>query len=891
MSPADGPTHAIAGAAVPILASDIIERPRLFSLLQRAASRPVTTVSGPVGWGKTTLVASWVQELGEDCDAAWLALQSVDGDPVRFWPRVLQAVREVSRPGPDRLLATVHPEPSPGAPPDHRPTLVAEALAELDRPLTLVLDDVHLMQGSPACAELAYLLLALPAQVSVILCGLFMPPELPLARLRMAKGLQGIGQNDLALTEAEAGDLFSRVGLELPPAAVRDLCQRTEGWPAALRLVALAIADGAKAEDVLGDLGNHDLYLADYVMSEVLDRLAPDVQEFLLITCICRQLNGALARELTGRADAGGVLAWLARRNLFTTTVPGRSQWSRYHNVFRDLLYARLQETPGRDIRALHQRAAAWLAAQDLPLDAFEHASLAQDWDLARQIISEQWLPLTLDGQLVTLRQMIDQLPATVVAGARELALVETLIDLSLGRRSADVPEDPSPPAPGPGTAITVPTVTSVAELMVELERGRLRGDLPAVTTAAERLLALADGWTGTRSSDLRAFALLNLGITEYWVGAMVVAERHLRRALVEARATNREYVELGSLSQLAGVLTAQDRLDDAITLGRTATALAEQRGWTRTGAAAELWHALGWAAYMRNELADADRYLDQSMESVRPADRGVRSTVLLVKALVASQRGQATQAQAMLSEMSGALAGMRMNYVFLSYLTGEQARLLTAAGDHLAAETMLGASPAEPGDWLHLTLARAELARARGNDDWVVPTLRRAFEAGRGYLDQRLQVGVLLACREAESHGTAVAVDTMSRVVALAEPVRMLQPLLRFGRAPEGLLSAVERAGGAQREFVRDVLRQLPDHDVAPGRHDPTPDSDSEALTGREREVLQRLDSLDTIAEIAAALFVSVNTVKSHLQNLYLKLGANKRRDAVRRARELGLL
>jgi DNA-binding CsgD family transcriptional regulator len=130
-----------------------------------------------------------------------------------------------------------------------------------------------------------------------------------------------------------------------------------------------------------------------------------------------------------------------------------------------------------------------------------------------------------------------------------------------------------------------------------------------------------------------------------------------------------------------------------------------------------------------------------------------------------------------------------------------------------------------------------------------------------------------------------------MSRVVALAEPVRMLQPLLRFGRAPEGLLSAVERAGGAQREFVREVLRQLPDHDVAPGRHDPTPDSDSEALTGREREVLQRLDSLDTIAEIAAALFVSVNTVKSHLQNLYLKLGANKRRDAVRRARELGLL
>jgi LuxR family maltose regulon positive regulatory protein len=876
---------------MPLLASDIIERPRLFSLLDRASLRPVTTVSGPVGWGKTTLIASWLQGLGRNRDAAWVGLHAMDGDPVRFWPRVLHAVREVSRPGPDRLLATLHPEPSPEAPPDHRPALVAEALAELDRHLTLVLDDVHLLQGSPACTELAYLLLRLPAQVSVVLCGLFMPSELPLARLRMAAGLQGIGQNDLALTEPEAVDLFSRVGLGLPPASVRDLCQRTEGWPAALRLVALAIADGATAEAVLGDLGNHDLYLADYVMSEVLDRQVPDIQEFLLTTCVCRHLNGPLARELTGRADAGGVLTWLTRRNLFTTTVPGRPQWSRYHNVFRDLLYARLQETPGRDVRALHQRAAAWLADQDLPLDAFEHASLAQDWDLARRIISEQWLPLTLDGQLVTLRQMLDQLPATVVAGTRELSLVATLTDLSLGRRPAELPRDRPGPASEPDAASPVGAVPNVAELMVELERGRLSGDLPAVTAAAQQLLDLADGWTGTRSSDLRAFALLSLGITEYWVGAMVVAERHLRRALVEARATNREYVELGSLSQLAGVLTAQDRLDDAVSLGRTATALAEQRGWTRTAAAAELWHALGWAAYVRNELADADRYLDQAMESVRTADRGVRSTILLVKGLVASQRGEATKARAMLSEMSGALAGMRMNYVFLSYLIGEQARLLIAAGDHLAAETMVGAGPAEPGDWLHLTLARAELARERGSDDWVVPVLRRAFEEGRGFLDQRLQVGVLLACREAETHGTATAVDTMSRVVAMAEPERMLQPLLRFERAPEGLLRAVERAGGAHREFVRDVLRQLPGGDVDTTVPEPLPESAPDALTGREREVLQRLDSLDTVTEIAATLFVSVNTVKSHVQNLYLKLGVNKRRDAVRRARELGLL
>ncbi|MFC9841567.1 LuxR C-terminal-related transcriptional regulator [Rhodococcus sp. NPDC127530] len=892
----------------PFLPADVLTRPRLFDRLTNAVKHPVTTITAPAGWGKTQLLASWVHSSSCVIDVCWLTVDRRDSDPNRFWPAMLAAISP-------RLSHSVEKESDDPVVP------MFEGLATLRSPILLILDDIHWLDDSVVEEELSWLLARLPPLVHVILSGIYLP-RLPISRLRVEGKLHALTAKDLSFNTAEVSAMLAESGVEISAAAAEVLQVRTEGWSAGLRLAALALAEAESSEQFLENFTGDNADVADYLVSEVLARIPVDLQDFLLRTSVCEVVTADLATALTGRADSYEVLRWMAKRNLFVIADTPRKDWFRYHGMFAELLRSRLKLQVDPSAATLHHTASRWFADHNMPVAAFQHACNATRWRDAETLLVDNWLQLYLDGQLVTVQGLLRQLPDRVVSTNSELRLVQIAVALALGeggvvdisdaalagapletiggRRTPTQPESAALDSADRhplSTDLPIDPDATTASLVVDLERGRLSGDLNVVATAANGMATLSQWYEShgsTAANDLRALALQQLGTTEYWVGRRADGEGHLREALSASRATDRAYLELGCLSQLVGVLTAQNRLTEALTVADQATELARQRGWELTGAAAELWHARGWAAYMRGNLDAAEQHLAAAATAVRRQDAAVSATVMLVRGLVISLRGRKREALTDLEAAARIVDRMAARYVFDDYLTAERSRVRLAIGDAAGAAAVLESLPPQATGPIMLTVAHAELLVAEGKPGRAVGLLNEAIDVGSGLVDEMLQAMILLALLdEQEIPQSPQAVDQITKAIELAAPEQYVQPFLQFGSPVNALLRRVRRAGTRHREFVDLVQSKFVE--IAPILHVGTVDTAGgalvEPLTKREMQVLRAIEEPASLPELSARLFVSVNTLKAHLRSIYRKMNVNGRRTAVVKARALGLL
>jgi LuxR family maltose regulon positive regulatory protein len=797
-----------------------------------------------------------------------LTLDRTDGDPLRFWNAVLSAIRRTVSPSGTSRLSTLSPVPEVGYSSSVLPALVVDALTELADSLVLVIDDVHTIAGSPAVEGLTFLMLHLPPGVRLVLAGIYLP-ELPRARMRLEGRLTSITGSTLAFSPDEARLLLERAGVRANAQTVDEVMRQTEGWAAGLRIGALTYADiGVDGEQQLPRVHAE---ASEYLTAEVLRRVPEDVQRFLLHTCVCDRICGSLADALTGDSNGSAVLRWLSDHNVFTMPLAGPGEWYRYHGLFAEMLRSQMRAPDLPDVASLHRRAAEWFAAEGLAIEAFEHAVEAGAWDLALDMVVTSWLSMCLDGELHALEDMLDRLPAeTVEAGP--LARVREMVSLALGRGGGAF--DPSAPT----------STDSVADLVFAMEIGRIRADVDMVSDAATILIGASSPALHEATADLRTLALTDLGIAEFWAAQQEHAVSHLNAALQAARSGGRDYVELGCTGVLVTVLTAEDRLSAALEIADQGAELARRRGWEQTAAAATLWQAMGWVHYLRDELAEADSYLDLADEGVRHDDNAVLATICAVRSMVLSQRGLKQRALQAIEDGRRAAGRLNSRHVLSDYFDAELARLSLAVGRVKACRRLLQGEP-DPTGPIHLSVARAELLlfEERHRVAWELMT--NAVQEGTGNLGQRILGQTLLAVLEASEVGTHAGLDVLAAAVEMAAPERLIAPLLQFGSRIEKMLGVLGRRQPVEQEFIVEVLS----HIAASRAQGPGPVVHN--LTARETDILTRLDGFASLPEIAADLFVSLNTVKTHLRSLYRKLDVHGRREAVARAEELGLL
>ncbi|HEX8135837.1 MAG TPA: LuxR C-terminal-related transcriptional regulator, partial [Actinomycetes bacterium] len=894
---------------------DVLTRPALLERLTQATVRELTLVCAPAGFGKTTLLANWARAGRRP--VAWLSLDAGDDDPARFWRYVAAALDRV-RPGLGRQVAGLL-EGAQRPPLEAVVTAVVNHLVVAPEEVVLVLDDYHLVDGPPVHDSLTMLLERLPATLRLVVASRADPP-LPLARLRGRGQLAEVRQRDLRFTEQEAAALLAAAtGQQLPEAAVAALTARTEGWAAGLQLAGLSLqGHDDPAAFVRTFTGSHR-YVLDYLSEEVLARQPEHLVRFLLETSILERLSGPLCDAVTGRADSQRLLEQVERANLFLIPLDGQRRWWRAHQLFADLLRARLQQADPQRVTELHRAAAAWCEAHELGDDAIRHALAASDPHWAARLIErhlEEQILRRSEG--ATLARWLAALPAEVVRSRPRLSLGQAITALLGGHADQAEPliraaEDA---AAASGNEPYQPSVGRTASILANLpavlavghaDLARLRGDAEGEATFARVVLArLTD-----QDRLLGSFARYHLAMADWLGGRLQEAERSLAQVVAERLEAGERYLAVRAAYDLGHVQQDQGRLGAAVGTYQRALELAGEPGQPRLPAAGMAQVGLAEVLYDRDELDAAGRHAAAGVARCQElAYTPALAAGLAILARVRHAQGDRAAALDAIGQAEAVMPGREVADL-LNPVPSQRARLLLADGDLAEAarwtrERGLGADdrPDYPHERAYLVLARVLLAeqtpqRALG----LLGRLGDLAVAGD-------RAGSLVEVEALRALGLAAAGDGAGALAALAEAVRLAAPegyvrvfvdeglpmatlLGRLATAPASGRAVV--AGGPPRRHLGRLLRAFErehlDVPPPPRRGGVVVPGLIAALSARELQVLELLAAGEPNHVIAEKLVITLDTVKRHVSHILDKLGAANRTQAVARARELGLL
>jgi LuxR family maltose regulon positive regulatory protein len=863
-----------------------VPRPRLDKLLAEGALGLVTTVTGPPGAGKTMALALWAATGGGGNSIAWVTVDDFDNRPGVFWSYVLAALREAGVPVPRGLFTAARRYPI-----DHDFLLqFASVMADREPRVTLILDDVHLLTAAEVPAGLAYVLKHAGSGLHVVMSSR-MDPLLPLHRYRLAGELTEIRASDLAFTVPESRLLLDQHGVTLSDEWLARLTQRAEGWAAVMRMAAITMGGHSDPERFAGELVAEDAAVTGYLVDEVLAAQPAHVRDFLLKTSILDKVAEDVAAEVSGNERGAAILVDLARANPLIQR--DDSGWYHYHSLFAAVLRLKLRREDPDRVADLHGRAARWYSRTGLLTEAVRHAASAGDWDLAcRAVIDDLAVSRLLEpGGNEPLATGFRELPAERDWAKPQPLLVAAALHLASGQ------EDAGAAVLGDAEAMLgklpghdIPAELAAAQCRLTLSRRT--GDFEAALVAASRAQALIEAMGEdqlARRPQIRAHVLTGSGTALLWSGDLAAATAAFEAAASAARACGSEDEQADCLGYLALVEALSGGLSGAAELAAEATAGPDDGSQPASPASRAAEVALALIHLERYELPQARLWLTQAQDGLRVrTDKvlGPLAWYVAGRECLADGRGQAALemvgraedgwsppswlerrllvlrscAKTTIADYQSAIdAARRAGAGTSADATAALARAFLAAGDPQAARTALKSmAPDEHApDHLSLWLADAQVSYAGGS---------RA--AGRRSLEHAL---------------------------ALAEPQELRLPLVLDRR----WLRAVLRDDA---EIAHRYRRLLEPGVLSPGRAQVVPqagppDADQpaplivEPLSEREREVLQYVSAMESNAEIATKLYISVNTVKTHLKSIYRKLATTRRGEAVRRARQLGIL
>jgi LuxR family maltose regulon positive regulatory protein len=864
----------------------IVSRDALIGVLDRATDKRLTIISAPPGSGKSALLRAWREHISSSSRVAAVAVRRGETDPQRFWLAVVQAIRRAIDPSTVADAPTATQEFDGAAILDR----ALDELAAAVDPIIVVIDDLHELHSPEGLAQLQEFVERLPPPARLVMTAR-RDPDLRLHQIRLDGELSEIRGADLRFSVDEARAMLEASGLEVSEDLVSRLHERTEGWAAGLRLAAISLEGHPEPEAFVAAFSGSDRTVADYLIAEMLERQPEPVRRLLLRTSLLDRVNGALADRMIGSERSQEILRGLEDADAFVVSLDPERTWFRYHHMFSDLLRLELGRTAPDEIAALHRRAAVWLAETGNPVEAIRHAQQAEDWELATRLLVDHALNLTLDGEDSTVRELLAQFAPAVIQADPELILVSAADQIAQG--ALQEASDYLTLAESMSTSVAPERQShfSVSLAVTRLLLARRRGDFSDVVAQVEFLAgpgeirSAADVALG---SELRAVALMNLGIVEMWSLRLDDAWEHLNEGAKVARRIGRPYLEAGCLAH-AGFAGHGESFAKAREICREAIRLAEAHHWDTDHVIAPALAALGGTLVFSGEFQEAERLLDRAELALR-ADVEPATELLLHLA-----RGML---EAGVGRFEEALARFRAAERMQSLLVTQHALAVQVQSFRISMQLRLGhlddASTAAEGieaqdfPWGESLTALAAIRLARGQPDEAIRVLGPALDGTAPVIHAftKVEAHMVAALAHVELADRRASEAAVEAALELAEPDRLVLPFaMADGR---GLLERHPRHSTAHAHLITEVLDIL---GGASAGAEPSVTPPSEPLSPPELRVLRFLPTNLTVPEIASELFLSVNTVKTHMRRIYAKLDAHTRSDAVRRARALGLL
>lgn len=862
---------------VPRLRPFLVPRPQLTQKLNQGLSGKLTLVSAPAGFGKTTLVNEWV--LASDMATVWLSLDEEDSDPVRFLRYVIAGLQTIQAGFGEEIMHLFAQTPTPSVK-TAVTSLINEMSAMPDR-IIFVLDDYHLIRSETIHETLAYLLERQLPQLHLVITTREDPP-LPLPRWRARGELTEIRERDLKFTTTETTTLLNdTLGLNLTTEQIEKLGRKTEGWVSGLQLAALALREQPDVDQFVNAFAGSNRFILDYLIEEVFRQQPADVRAFLLQTAVLEQLTAPLCNAVMATdGNSQAMLERLEKANLFIIALDEQRQWFRYHHLFGDLLRQRLRLELG-ETAVFHQRAARWHEQHGFQRRAVNHYLKAADWEQAAALIRANNDTLQKRGENTTFLRWMQSLPDEVIQADPALCLDYTWAlalngqpdeaDIFLQLAEKAFQENPAQYG---------------AVLSAKIHLARIRHDLPQTITLSQQAYSLIQ----PTDYKPRGALSLNLGIAHWQNGQIADAEAALTAAQESAKLGQNHYIELLAIGFYGMAQAAQGHLHQAASLLEAALTQGDE-----LPASAMPHMVLGAVYYEWNRLEEARSHVQSAIDlAVRSSNSELICSAYRQWALLQLAEGNHIAAQVALTQAETAAGN---NPPPRTQARNKAAAVILALAQQnleLAQRCMEEMQSAAAASLFYapLLLAPARLALAQGDKAAAAAHLAAEYDKAdqAGWRYGQIEIRLLQALAAADGDdGLMFLTDALT----MAQSAKFLRIFLDKGTA---LVPLLHMAASKQvfPEYARTLLTLF--GGTVPIIPTPaTPEQDDsglvEALSEREIEVLQLLADGRTNKEIAQAMFVSINTVKSHLKTIYGKLNVRSRREAVSRARFLHLI
>jgi len=909
----------------------LVPRSHLVERLDAGLRCKLTLVAASAGFGKTTLASMWLH--GRQRPFAWLSLDERDNDPVRFWNYVIAALQTLR----DDLGRSAQAMLQQSEPPSWEvlvTTIINDAVTILssagaaEGPWVLVIDDYHVIRAKAVHQSLDFFLDHLPPCLHLVVTTRVDPP-LSLPRRRSRKEVHEVRTSDLRFRMAEVTEFLNGVmHLDLSGREIAALEARTEGWATSLHLAALSLDKRKDRSDFIASFTGNDRHVVDYLVDEVFSHQPENVQRFLLHTAILERFCGSLCDAVVGDGETSAghgqnMLEHMERANLFLVPLDTQREWYRYHHLFAELLRSRLHRLYKNDVVQLHRRAGAWFEAQSLVDEALHHILAAKDYAWAARLVERVGdAALWEQGAHGTVQRWLAALPDEVVRARPKLCLLyawplysqarlETLDSYLL---SAEAPfqqqtgtrdgqtEETTLCADEKRTgelkrheALHVMNEITALRTLAALPRGNISHALHLTEEALSRL----------PMGEVRLRAILNyaLGQVHFRRGEMNAAEAAFTEATALGRRSEKPFMTVSGRLHVILTQTLKARFREADETCRQLQRQLIEYGTPDIPAAAALNILRGWLFLEWNDLEAAEEQVMQGLERSKPwaDERLIFGHVMWARVL--SARGNVDDAHLAFEEA----AAIEKQLQFTRFrsnmppVAAYRARLWLAHGNVAEAARWVREQRLGPHDKVsfrheveHLTLARLLIAQNQPDDALhLLERLRQAAEAG-GRAYRAIEARVLEALALHAQRKTADALEILEDALRLTEPERLVRLFLEEGLPMARLLYLA-----ANQDVVPDFARTLlaaftettggSDEECAP--RTAIQSQLIEPLTERELEVLTLIAEDLSNQEISDRLFISINTVKTHIRNVYGKLGTSRRSRAVAQAHALGLL
>jgi LuxR family maltose regulon positive regulatory protein len=929
---------------IPPPRSNAILRPRLIVRLNEGLHRKLILIAAPAGFGKTTLVSTWLPAC--ECPVAWLSLDEGERDLTRFLTYLVAALQTIAPTmgaGVLGVLQSAQPPPSEAI-----LTALLNEISTMPDHFILVLDDYHVIDAQSVDHALAFVLEHMPPAMHLVITTRE-DPQIPLARLRARDQITELRAADLRFTLAEAAVFLTEVmDLDLSAADIAALEAHTEGWIAGLQLAALSMRGRADVGQFVREFAGDNRYIVGYLVEEVLQRQPEGMRSFLLQTSILDRLHGPLCDAVTGQEGGSTRLEALEHGNFFVVPLDDQRHWYRYHHLFADVLATHLRAEQPDQVATLHRRASAWYAQHGAAADAIRHALAAEDFARAADLVELAATAMSRSRQEATLLGWLRALPNEVVRARPVLGVTYARVLMASGElegvearlqdaerwlnTTADMGERPD----ASSAEMVVVDKEEFRRLpgMIAIARAGLalaRGDVPGTVTYAQRALDLAPEDDHMTRGGAAGF----LGLAYWTSGDLEAAHRTYADGMASLQKAGNISDAINGATTLAAIRIAQGRLHDAMRTYEQALQLAMERGTPALRGTADMYVGMSEILRERNDLHAATQHLLRSKEMGEhtgfPENR-YRWRVAMAR--IRHAQGDLEGALEMLDEaerlyMSDFSPNVHPIAAWKTRVWVAQGRLAEALGwarkQGLSAEDELSYLR----EFEHITLARILLARY-GSDHIdsaiheAIGLLERLLKAAQegGRMGSVIEILLLQALAQHMQGDIPAALLPLGQALTLAEPedyvrifldegepMRLLIEDLR-GKIVDGSFAVSQSQPMELLPYIERLLRSFSTGQTATTDQQHSPalapvgrrlgvqvspilpiENLVEPLSQRELEVLRLLKTELSGPEIARELTIALSTVRTHTESIYSKLNVKTRRAAVKRAIELNLI